>query len=174
MWWTHVFLTSALVWGEWSASRCILFTPGERSPSAHCIGGWVGPRAGMDAMENRAFLTLKGIELRPLGRPARSQSLYRPRYRGSQIDTRVLTLYQYDWCIDVWALHQRLSDDSSQDICLLEVAWQKGKGNPAPWADRFEFGMLCQWAFDNSRSYLWFLAGTASWTRHARCTSGTS
>jgi hypothetical protein len=34
-------------------------------------------------MEN--FLTLPRIEFRPFGRPARSQSLYRLRYRGSFI-----------------------------------------------------------------------------------------
>jgi hypothetical protein len=35
-----------------------------------------GPRAGMDDVEKRKFLTLPGHELRPLGRPACSQSLY--------------------------------------------------------------------------------------------------
>jgi hypothetical protein len=40
----------------------------------------VGPRAGLDDVEKRNFLTLPGLELRPLGRPARSQSLYRLRY----------------------------------------------------------------------------------------------
>jgi hypothetical protein len=25
------------------------FTPGERTPGTHCIGDWVGPRAGRDA-----------------------------------------------------------------------------------------------------------------------------
>jgi hypothetical protein len=25
------------------------FTPGERTPGTHWIGGWVGPRAGLDA-----------------------------------------------------------------------------------------------------------------------------
>jgi hypothetical protein len=44
----------------------------------------VGPRAGLYDMEKRKFLTLPGLELRPLGRPARSQSLYRLRYPGSQ------------------------------------------------------------------------------------------
>jgi hypothetical protein len=39
---THVFLTSALV-GEWSASRAGCFNPG-----TDWIGGWVGPRAGLD------------------------------------------------------------------------------------------------------------------------------
>jgi hypothetical protein len=24
------------------------FTPGERTPGTHCIGGWVGPRADLD------------------------------------------------------------------------------------------------------------------------------
>jgi hypothetical protein len=39
----------------------------------------VDPRAGLDDMEKGKFFTLKGLELPPthLGRPARSQSLYR-------------------------------------------------------------------------------------------------
>jgi hypothetical protein len=44
----HIFLTSALAGGEWSASRLGRFTPGERSPGTHWIGGWVDPRAGLD------------------------------------------------------------------------------------------------------------------------------
>jgi hypothetical protein len=71
----HVFLTSALVAGEWSPPRPCRFTPGERAPGTHWIGDWVGPRAGLDDVEKRKFLTLQGLELRPLGRPARSQSL---------------------------------------------------------------------------------------------------
>ena len=39
--------TSALDMGGWSAPRPGRFTPGER-PGTHCIGGWVGPRAGLD------------------------------------------------------------------------------------------------------------------------------
>jgi hypothetical protein len=77
------FLTSALVGGEWSASRPGRFTPGEKAPGTHWIGRWVGLRAGLDYMEKRKFLTLPGLEIRPLGRPARSQSLYRLRYPGS-------------------------------------------------------------------------------------------
>jgi hypothetical protein len=42
----------------------------------------VGPRAGLNGMEKSKFLTLPGLELRPLGRPARSQSLYQLRYPG--------------------------------------------------------------------------------------------
>jgi hypothetical protein len=36
----------------------------------------VGLRAGLDDVEKRKFLTLPGLELRPLRCPARSQSLY--------------------------------------------------------------------------------------------------
>jgi hypothetical protein len=42
----------------------------------------VDPRAGLDDVEKRKFLTLRGLELRPLGCPARSQSLYRLSYPG--------------------------------------------------------------------------------------------
>jgi hypothetical protein len=60
----------------WSASRPGSINP-EGAPGTHWIGGWVGPRAGLDDVKKKKFLTLPGFELRPLGRPARSQSLYR-------------------------------------------------------------------------------------------------
>jgi hypothetical protein len=41
------------------------------------------PTAGVD-VEKRKFLILLGLELRPLGRPARRRSLYRLSYPGSQ------------------------------------------------------------------------------------------
>jgi hypothetical protein len=47
----HIFLTSALAGGEWSVSRPDRFTPGERAPGIHWIGGWVDPRAGLDDVE---------------------------------------------------------------------------------------------------------------------------
>jgi hypothetical protein len=43
------------------------------------------PRAGLREVEKRKSLTLPGLELRPLGRPARSQSLYRLSYPGYAI-----------------------------------------------------------------------------------------
>jgi hypothetical protein len=60
----------------WSPSRPGRFTPGERAPGTHWIGGWVGPRAGLDDAEIRKVLPLRGLKLRSLCRPARSQSLY--------------------------------------------------------------------------------------------------
>jgi hypothetical protein len=43
----HVFLTSALVGGEWLASRPGRFTPGEIASGTHWKGVWVGPRTGL-------------------------------------------------------------------------------------------------------------------------------
>jgi hypothetical protein len=72
----HIFLTSALVEGERPASRPSRFTPGERAPGTHWIGGWVDPSAGLDNVEKRKFLTLPGLELQPIGRSASSQWIY--------------------------------------------------------------------------------------------------
>jgi hypothetical protein len=60
---THIFLASALVGGEWSASCLGCFTSGERAPSTHWIGGWVDPRASLDDVEKRNFLTLPELKL---------------------------------------------------------------------------------------------------------------
>jgi hypothetical protein len=68
----HISLILALAGGEWSASRPGRFTPGERAPGIHWIGGWVGHRAVLDDLEKRKFLTLPGLELQPLSHPARS------------------------------------------------------------------------------------------------------
>jgi hypothetical protein len=71
-----VVVTSALAGGEWSASHPCCFIPGEKAPGTDWIGGWVGPRAGLDDVEKSKFLTLPGLKLRPLSRPAYSHSLY--------------------------------------------------------------------------------------------------
>jgi hypothetical protein len=51
----HIFLTSELAGGTGR------FTPGERAAGTHWIGGWVDPRARLDDVENRKFLTLPGL-----------------------------------------------------------------------------------------------------------------
>jgi hypothetical protein len=66
----HIFLISALVGGEWSTSRPGRFTTGERTPDTHWIGDWVDLRAGLDNLKKK-FLTLPGLELRPLSHPTR-------------------------------------------------------------------------------------------------------
>jgi hypothetical protein len=64
-------------WLEALASRHDHFTPRERAHGIPWIGGWVGSGARLDDVEKWKFLTLPGLELRLLGRPARSQSIYR-------------------------------------------------------------------------------------------------
>jgi hypothetical protein len=59
------------------------YTPGERTPGTHCTGGWVGPRAGLDAETRRKILCL--CRRSNPGRPVRSQTLYWQRYPGSSI-----------------------------------------------------------------------------------------
>jgi hypothetical protein len=62
----HAFLTSALDGGEWSASRPGRFTPRDRAPGIHWIGGWVGPRAVLDTGgEEKNSQPLPGIEPPP-------------------------------------------------------------------------------------------------------------
>jgi hypothetical protein len=62
----HIFLTSALAGGDGSASGPGRFTSRERAPTTHWIGGWwVDPRADMDYVEKRKFLTLPGLQLDP-------------------------------------------------------------------------------------------------------------
>jgi hypothetical protein len=74
---SYSFLTSALEGVEWSASR-----PGRALPPGYLyIGGWVGPRAGLDA-EVRGKILCLCRESNP-GRPVRSQTLILLSYPGS-------------------------------------------------------------------------------------------
>jgi hypothetical protein len=46
-------LTSALYGDVWSASRPGRHTSREITPGTHWIGGWVGPKTGLDAMNGK-------------------------------------------------------------------------------------------------------------------------
>jgi hypothetical protein len=50
------FLTLTLERNEWSVTRPGRFIPGEKSADTHWIRGWMGPRAGLDAVEKRNIL----------------------------------------------------------------------------------------------------------------------
>jgi hypothetical protein len=54
----HVFLISAIVKNEWSVSHSGPLNPGERVPSIIWIGGWVGPRTGVDDLDKRKISLL--------------------------------------------------------------------------------------------------------------------
>jgi hypothetical protein len=46
---------------------------GKQLPGTDCVGGWLGPRTGMDVVDERNISSLPpGIESRFLGRPADS------------------------------------------------------------------------------------------------------
>jgi hypothetical protein len=70
----QAFLILALAGGEWLASRSDRFTSRERTPCTHWIGGWVGPRAGLDALVKEKFPAPTGK--RTPDHPARSSALY--------------------------------------------------------------------------------------------------
>jgi hypothetical protein len=55
-----------------------LYTPRERALGTHWVGGWVGPRVDLDAVEKRKVLLLQGFEPGPS-----SPSLYRLNYPES-------------------------------------------------------------------------------------------
>jgi hypothetical protein len=58
-------------------------TPRERVSVTLWIGGWVGPKTGLNHVERRKILPLQRLKLRHLSRPVHSQSLYRLLYPGS-------------------------------------------------------------------------------------------
>jgi hypothetical protein len=59
-------------WHEWSGSRSGLFTPENRLCGSHRVGGWVGQRVSLDALEKERDLSCAGIEPGFVGRAARS------------------------------------------------------------------------------------------------------
>jgi hypothetical protein len=75
------FLNSTLDGGNWLDTRPGHFTPAKREPTIHCVRGWVGPRAGLDAVKNSKTSCLSSES--NSGHPARSPSLYRLSYSGS-------------------------------------------------------------------------------------------
>jgi hypothetical protein len=58
-----------------------------KSPGTHWIGGWVDPSAGLDNVK-RKFLTLPGLELRLLGRPAEKDGKEKKRRERYKNNTR--------------------------------------------------------------------------------------
>jgi hypothetical protein len=63
----HVFMTSTLVGGTWSASRPGRFTPMARAHFIHWIGGWVSPRTDLEdvKVKNLAHTATRVLNTRP-------------------------------------------------------------------------------------------------------------
>jgi hypothetical protein len=60
----HVFLTLTLAGSEWSFSRLCRFTP-QKELHAQWVGGWQGPRDGLEDMENWQFLPYQDLNSDP-------------------------------------------------------------------------------------------------------------
>jgi hypothetical protein len=81
---TH--LTSALDVGVVSVMPWPRFTPGEKTPGTHWIGGWVSPTADLDREARGKFLyPSRGLNLDPPSRPVCNQTPYWLSYPGSSI-----------------------------------------------------------------------------------------
>jgi hypothetical protein len=68
----EVFVTSAQVGAEWSASHLRCFTTREAVSDTHSMVQ-VGLRAGLNAVEQRKFFNLSELKLRSFGHPAHIQ-----------------------------------------------------------------------------------------------------
>jgi hypothetical protein len=99
---SYSFLTSALEGGEWSASR-----PGRAlAPGTHCTGGWVGPRAGLDAgVGGKIFYPCRGSH------PGRPVHRHTDWANGCSCFSYLTTLFQ---------LHKR---SISCALCQVLLEW---------------------------------------------------
>jgi hypothetical protein len=108
----------------WSTSCPGRFFPGKRTPGIHWIGSWLGPRAGLDDVEKRKFLTLPGLEILPLGRPASSQSLYRLCCPGIPKPTKYLNAMDLTSLKYLFVLSTQLCNRIFGKAVLIEdISW---------------------------------------------------
>jgi hypothetical protein len=82
----------------------------------------VDPGACLDDVEKRKFLTLPGLELRPLGRLARRQSLYRLRCPSS-------SLHLYDFLIPHTVYIRPVYSILDNNVACRPVARQRPRNN---------------------------------------------
>jgi len=82
---------SALDGGEWLASRSGRFSPEKEPPVHHWLGGWVGPRAGLDSVARRKIPDPTGpapsvvTALTELSRLVLSDALWKTVYKQNRI-----------------------------------------------------------------------------------------
>jgi hypothetical protein len=98
------------------------FTPRERTPGTHWIGGWVGLRAGLDVGARREILC--PCQESNSDRPARSQTLYCLSYHGSRWlgSVGLISYRQVGWqVIQLWVISCRwlLSADLTSGFPML-------------------------------------------------------
>jgi hypothetical protein len=97
------------------------FAPRERTPGTHWIGGWVDPRAGLDAGARRKILC--PCRRSNSDRPARSQILYRLSYRGSGLNVPIKITESCDSeCIRI--LYLFFEGSSVKKNCNILIQWE--------------------------------------------------
>ena len=134
--------TSALDEGGRSTSRPGRFTPGER-PGTRCIGGWVGPRTGLDGCGKSR--PPPGFD--PPDRRARSKSLYRLKngpHKRRDTFMKHMKLEQYTYSVTlrrvrasvvpmkkatmhsvyVVALHITVNNTQITECCTIMLLWR--------------------------------------------------
>jgi hypothetical protein len=75
--------TSTFSWNRHKLEVSGQLTPSCFTPGTRWMGSSLEPWTSLNDLERRKFLTLSGLELLHLDRPARSQLLYRLRCHGS-------------------------------------------------------------------------------------------
>jgi hypothetical protein len=112
----HTFFTSALDWGERSASRLGRFTPRESVAGTHWLGGWVGPRAGLDAVVKSKIPSLTN----------RWQEKYQTTWIWLDEETVVVGLFN-DSCLNAQVMYRGMV------VWLWIMTWMKSYGKKT-WA----------------------------------------
>jgi hypothetical protein len=112
-------LTSTLDGGEWLTSRPGRLTPRERAPATHRIGGWVGPRAVLDAVVKRKILS-----------PRRESNPRTPIVQPTacRYTDWAITALQYLWC--VFSKFEHPSAPGTHWIKLRDTEFRIGKYLP--------------------------------------------
>jgi hypothetical protein len=94
----------------------------KKSAGTHWIGGWVGPRTGLDYVEKRKILSVPGLRLRPLGVSSRSQSLYRLRCLGLFQGVLKEVTRDNNWCRQCFVV-KIFVFCRSQPVSTLSTPW---------------------------------------------------
>jgi hypothetical protein len=81
----------------------------------------VDPRAGLDAVEKRKFLILPRLELRPLGRPARSQSLHRRRYLWLKVVSKLTGGLDFDGTESSGSISREMDSDEESRVGRMQI-----------------------------------------------------
>jgi hypothetical protein len=114
----HVFLTSALVGGEWSVSCPGHFILGERAPQYPFDRKLSGPRKPVCDVEKRKILTLPGFKLQTLGRRSRSEVYV--EHLAIQVLNNTKSLSGFPWPIS------RNPDNNLESPCIYNCNFPGG------------------------------------------------